>query len=559
MTGHWMRRGDLWFAAAMAARYLLPLAVFGGVAATVHDNLDSDVVYSIVIGRWLAGDAAAFDVFLGGVLDWRWFARSTQPISLIYAALPPVWAYAVTEILVAVLAYAGMRTLLRTALGPDAPLLPAVVYGLGLSFSSFGLGLAAAPWFAWLLVRERPLRPVHWALAFALGWNTALALHALFLPVALPAVVWALGRRVPWGRWAATQAVALAGAAVGAAGLIWLSLAGVESHRADWPAPAVEGLWAAFLGDLASDLAMLGSHYHAVVTPALYAAPILLAGAVRGGAAARAAAAAAGLIALSAALSGFAPLYRSLLPGVLASLQWDRVGLFAPLAVLAAGAVLLSRTPRAPWVRGVLVLSAALAWLAHVGVSPAAVKPLLPPGARDVLDEVRAGAPWSNLWSERALGGVPRDRANLRRAMTVGGHFRADAYACIADAVGTARVISVGVDPMIAPANGIAAVDGYHNLYPLAYKAAFRPVIAAKLAASPPLRRYYDDWGSRVGTFARRAPEVPPELGAARALGARYVVAARALPDPPGAEPVPLACLERADVTLWRLPDPDGR
>src|SRR5690606_4347554 len=95
-----------------------------------------------------------------------------------------------------------------------------------------------------------------------------------------------------------------------------------------------------------------------------------------------------------------------------------------------------------------------------------------------------------------------------------------------------ARVVSVGLDPMIAPANGIGALDGYHNLYPLSYKAQFRPVIAAKLAADADLRAYYDEWGSRIYSFADRARDVAPDYAAAGRLGAGFVIADRALDDP---------------------------
>src|SRR5690606_7698087 len=64
-----------------------------------------------------------------------------------------------------------------------------------------------------------------------------------------------------------------------------------------------------------------------------------------------------------------------------------------------------------------------------------------------------------------------------------------------------ARVASLGLHPAVAQYNGFHTLDGYFNAYPLAYKHAFRPVIAPALAADPVLRRYFDDWGSRLYLF----------------------------------------------------------
>ena len=101
---------------------------------------------------------------------------------------------------------------------------------------------------------------------------------------------------------------------------------------------------------------------------------------------------------------------------------------------------------------------------------------------------------------------------------------------------------------MIAPANGIAALDGYHNLYPLSYHRAFRPIIAAKLATAPDLAAYYDDWGNRVYSFADRATDVAPDYVAAARLGAKYVISDRMIAGLDDATP---ACA--TDLRLYKL------
>jgi hypothetical protein len=72
-------------------------------------------------------------------------------------------------------------------------------------------------------------------------------------------------------------------------------------------------------------------------------------------------------------------------------------------------------------------------------------------------------------------------------------------------------VLSIGTPSMAAPFNGVPSIDGFFNLYPLAYKHAFQRVYNNQDIAS---------WGSKL----HAGPSA--NFCAARALGARYVVSA---------------------------------
>ncbi|MBC1368458.1 hypothetical protein HCJ72_08340 [Listeria welshimeri] len=64
------------------------------------------------------------------------------------------------------------------------------------------------------------------------------------------------------------------------------------------------------------------------------------------------------------------------------------------------------------------------------------------------------------------------------------------------------RVGSIGLHPSVSQENGFYTVDGYVNSYPLAYKKAFRKIIAGELDKSPVLKDYYDNWGNRCYLFS---------------------------------------------------------
>ncbi len=67
--------------------------------------------------------------------------------------------------------------------------------------------------------------------------------------------------------------------------------------------------------------------------------------------------------------------------------------------------------------------------------------------------------------------------------------------------MGTYRVAHLGISPAPSLMHGFYTVDGYSNNYPLAYKHAFRKVIAAELDKAPETAVYFDTWGNRCYLF----------------------------------------------------------
>ena len=59
---------------------------------------------------------------------------------------------------------------------------------------------------------------------------------------------------------------------------------------------------------------------------------------------------------------------------------------------------------------------------------------------------------------------------NYRNIYTFNDYYLYEDYLKIKKIVKENRVISVGLDPLIAVMNNISVIDGYHSLYPLSYK-----------------------------------------------------------------------------------------
>lgn len=84
-------------------------------------------------------------------------------------------------------------------------------------------------------------------------------------------------------------------------------------------------------------------------------------------------------------------------------------------------------------------------------------------------------------------------------------YYSEDLMQEIEDAIGrdmsTYRIAHLGISPAPSLMHGFYTVDGYSNNYPLAYKHAFREVIAAELDKAPVTAVYFDSWGSRCYLF----------------------------------------------------------
>lgn len=146
---------------------------------------------------------------------------------------------------------------------------------------------------------------------------------------------------------------------------------------------------------------------------------------------------------------------------------------------------------------------------------------------------------------------VARIRGEASEQVTYADFLATPVYEQVKEYIGLApesyRVISVGIDPARAAFNGFYCADGYHNNYPLEYKARFRKAIATNLRRDDWAAWRYDDWGSRVYAFipgahksgyrAKKSIRKKPienfsiKTSALRELGVKYVLTAARFAD----------------------------
>ena len=116
------------------------------------------------------------------------------------------------------------------------------------------------------------------------------------------------------------------------------------------------------------------------------------------------------------------------------------------------------------------------------------------------------------------------NKFNYDTNKTFDNYYNFENYTFIKNIVNNSRVMSVGLDPMIAVMNDIKVIDGYHSIYPLSYKIKFRKIIESELENNIKFKNYYDSWGSRVYAFYSDKNDIKLNFQAAKELGAVFVI-----------------------------------
>ena len=113
---------------------------------------------------------------------------------------------------------------------------------------------------------------------------------------------------------------------------------------------------------------------------------------------------------------------------------------------------------------------------------------------------------------------------NYRNIYTFKGYYLEKEFLDLKKLIKDDRVISLGLDPMVAVMNDINVIDGYHNLYPLKYKKDFRNIIKNELEKNEKMRKYYDNWGSRVYIFTNNPKNPDIDYESIKKIGAKFLI-----------------------------------
>jgi len=483
--------------AAVWILFYLPL-LFGPKYGhiTVFENLDGEFICNRIVGVFYRDPATAKHLMLGGRIPLFLLQRIDWPLSLINLIHSHYVAFILSDLIVRLIGFAGMLWLARFISRSEVvSLLAAFLFAFSISFTVFGLSVAAIPAVIYLTQRaaDGAHRPWHVLLLFLLGWNSALVLSGLFLLITLPYIRYVLFGRANHRTLIRGYLPYATGLIVGSAGLFYATLIHFRLQRLDWHFSGL-GWKESIVSFFANQFAWSFWDFYHVTSPLLLVyiaiiATLLVTRARR----------IAALLSLIVAIEAFYVLVhsqrvsdlRNAAGGILLEIQFDRFYfLLSSLLVITWIICVISA-------KGVLRKTLLVA-----GVLQLAVVFVRAP-------QMEAITPKFVLFPSPAFAD----------------HFLERDYAQIRAVVGNDSVMSVGLDPMVAVANGISSIDGYYVAYPLAYKHSFRKIIERQLPlAGPAVADSYDHWGNRVYTFAYDPSRIALDYCAAQHENARYVL-----------------------------------
>lgn len=516
-----------WIKAALASLaaltiYYLPLFFPETAVVRVHDNLDSNVVFNHIVAEWVRNPGAGAQLALNGNLPIWAIPTLFQPLTYLYLLPDPWHSYLLTDILVRSVALLG-AVLLAMELHADRRIaaLGAICFSLSVSYTAYGLSVAALPMVLWLLIRmPHATRFQQSGMGVALllaGWNSSLAFVGIFfVALAIPLLKFGVNAKI--NRWT------LAGVALYAIGLVLASLnvfyaqwfSGIVWHRTEFANVANMD---------ASNIRIFLRNLYAVTFPqwrwmaypwyhVSVSLSLLLAA---GGSMAlfrKETRPSALFLCITFVLIAvfYATVHTPVIDelrrsagGLLKAFQFDRFYTLSSLLILCVW--LLAARDR----KGThsILMIAGLAQLALIIYQ-------------------------TPHWRQAAVYLADGKRETEGRSFD--SYYMTNWFDSIKSQLQDGAVISVGLDPMVAPMNGVASLDGYFALYPLKYKHRFREIIRNSLPQSG-RKDYFDKWGSRA--YAFHHPENPEAIDfcSAYRLGARHVLSA-VLVDSPALQPI---------------------
>jgi hypothetical protein len=522
---------------------MVPYFLFGeNISIKVHDNLDSEFLYRVILARrgaLLCDTKGLVYQIMNGLP--RFCLPSPLNIVLFWFLLfPPFYAYIINELVIRLIAFIGMRLLLRTHFLKEYDdkfyiLAASFCFALLPYYSIYGLSIAGQPLilYAFYNLLKRRQRAINFIIIIIFPFYSSLVLVGLFILFAL-SVIFIVdlirNRKVNYVFFIALSIMTFC-YCVSESMLIYRMLfdSSFISHRTEWRDVFSGGfvanvIWMILFGQyhaaslhfmiIAISFSCIG---YIVIKKTLHNDNIrsyrnmlvLLTGTAT-------------VIALFYGLYHakiFIPIKAKIT--ILQIYQWDRFYFLFPLIWYITFAISLSIIAK-------LSKKSIASFLIIVQLIILTVKSdlMLTP-----LDNLRFTL-YKISGKEILLG---KDLSGDNKYKCYNSWFSEKLYNDIKNYIGRPqkdyRVVSIGLDPMIALYNGYYVLDSYQNNYSLEYKHLFRRIIQNELDKSPRLEKYFDFWGSRCYIFTaengKKLFNLQLNTEALRNMGGEYVLSGK--------------------------------
>ena len=527
----------LFFLSLLATTYVFPLIIIGQVTVYPHDNLDSGFVLDHIISKIYRGDFDSVSYLLGGTIKWYYLEEIFYPINILHYFLSDKFFYFSDVILKKLFAYFSFY-LLAKSLGNSK-----FNSGLGgVLFSTIitetvpiGMGLPFLPYILYLLVKKNTLETKHYFLLFLIGLNSSLIQDALVFIFLLPLAFIFLNKKKNLSIYFQVILTVIFASILSNIHLIIGAAFFEPVHRIDRIQdnniilPFFTLFQNFFNGsERLSPKIIFSLPLYCLSGFVIFVSIFLKRKEIK-------------LIIyfLVFVVIGMTLLQPSIINNflfgifeILKGYNFQRVKHIIPLTFALLFIFSISELKRNNLKKFIYTLTFVSVISLQLATPLTIIARSFLKANMNLNEYDRAKSSFLNTKFNKFFEIIlnkknySSNKINLKNSVTetFDNYYKFNDYSYIKNIVKEQRVMSVGLDPMIAAMNDIKVIDGYHNLYPLSYKFKFRKIIEKELEKNISLKNYYDSWGNRVYAFYNNQNNIMLNFQAAKKIGAEYVI-----------------------------------
>ena len=527
----------LFFISFLAVHYVIPLIFIGHVVINIHDNLDIGVVYDHIISKIYKGDVESISYFLSGEIKWYYLQKLFYPINILHYVLNDEFFYFTNDILKKLLPYFSFYLLAKSLkITKFNSALGAILYSTIINIHTpLGFGLPLLPYILYLLINKNSLDKKHYLVLFLIGLNSSLVQDIFSFILLIPLSLVLRKKNFNLDIYIKVFSVIIIAIVLSSLHLIIGSLSEIAIHRVDFALR--HDLIFSFIDSLKG--VFFGLQFNNFIF--IFKIPLII------------------LLAILLTTSFFSKkknmklifyfiifiLFLKSIFGsnlidnffigalnILKGFNFTRVDKILPLAFALLFILYISILKNKNLKKFLYVLS----FFSVISVQ--LMTPLPEIGQYFLKNNMQLNkfretkkSILENNYTQafklifNAKNYINDEiRFNYTTNKTFDNYYKFKDYNFIKNIVKNSRVMSVGLDPMVAVMNNIRVIDGYHTIYPLNYKIKFRKIIERELENNIKLKNYYDNWGSRVYAFYSDQNNLMLNFQHAKKLGADYVI-----------------------------------
>jgi len=519
--------------------YFLSIILFKEVVVNPWDNLDYTAVYNHIIGNIFNGNFDAVNYFLAGTLKWFYIENIFYPTNLFHLILDDKQFYFTDEILKKTLSYFTFYILAKSI--SDNKLnnsISALVYSSIINVEKlFGFGLVMMPYLLYLLIKKKKLNSKHFFIIIFTGLNSSLVQDYLVLLLLIPLSILIKQSTKNFSTlffYFASLSISIFISSIP----VIISLIDIgEIHRLDFENENFSSSLFNSLNILSATFSTQGIEnifpiplfllYFSILFTSISSRPkniVMMAYF---------------LILLYVSSLFINPFLQNIIfSNFLSFLQgfnFQRIDRAIPLIITILLSYNLKILNKSYLKQGIYFLSIFTVIIIQTYVPLREVgKELFQNNLKQIkYNELKKDVENNisffkiiNFLTDKNNYKKNKLSLNLSSSNTFDNYYKFEVYGFIKSIVKEDRVMSVGLDPMVAVMNDIKVIDGYHTIYSMEYKKKFRKIIAHELEINNILKNYYDNWGSRVYAFYSDSNKLLINFKEAKAIGADYIISA---------------------------------